>query len=103
MSSLNSAFYNSKVEKVGTIEIDNDADLRNSFSNSNIETVEFICSGTPTVNLGSAFFLCKHLKSIPTINGEYPWTYSTITNYTGCFKGINTDVPDYNLIPESWK
>ena len=103
LSSLNSAFYNSKVETVGTVEIDNDADLRNSFSNSNIEMVEFICSGAPSCNMESAFFLCKHLKSIPTINGEYPWTYSTITNYTGCFKGINTDVPDYNLIPETWK
>nr|DAH91194.1 MAG TPA: hypothetical protein [Bacteriophage sp.] len=55
------------------------------------------------MDLGSAFFLCKHLKSIPTINGEYPWKYNTITSYTGCFKGINTDVPDYELIPESWK
>ena len=103
LSSLKQAFYGSKVETVGTIFIEDDANLQNCFANSNIQSVDFQCSGEPTVDLSSAFFLCKHLQSIPTINGEYPWKYSTITSYTGCFKGINTDVPDYNLIPDSWK
>lgn len=103
LANLSNCFSGSKVTTLPNILVAGDANLSNAFSSSNIESIDITTLDEPTLNMESAFFLCQNLKSIPTINGNYPWTYSGITKYTGCFKGINTDVPNYNEIPDTWK